>query len=118
MRKVIFALALILSVGFIGTQVQAYHGGLGWGHGVAASPEQQKFLTETGTLRNELYAAQAELNAQLAQPKPNEAKIRELSCSVADKQVALALKAREYNLPAHGAGHGLGHGSGYANCGW
>lgn len=114
MRKVIFALALILSVGFIGIQAQAYHGGPGWGHGAAASPEQQKFLTETNTLRNELYATQAELNAQLAQPKPNEAKVRELSRSVADKQAELALKARASNLPAHG----FGHGGGYANCGW
>ncbi|EMG38604.1 hypothetical protein PCS_00234 [Desulfocurvibacter africanus PCS] len=115
MRKTFLALALALTFGLIGTQAQAYYGcPMGGAYGVnpAVSADYQKFMTETSQLRADLYAAQAALNAQLAQPKPDQAKVRELTRNVADKQSELALKARAYNV--NGYGYACpGHAGGY-----
>lgn len=102
--------------------------GMGPGYGMmygngATDVESQKFLDETKDIRIQIAADQAELNALMAGDNPDSKRVRELSESIATKQITLQEKSRDYgwgNGPSNRSyrrGPGM-MGGGYGPCSW
>jgi hypothetical protein len=116
MKKVLIALVLVISIGFVGSQVLAQcwdgywrgpmRGGWGW-HQSNVSPDAsyQGFLDETSNLRQELSIKQGEYNALMSQPNPDPEKAAQLSSEIAGLVTQIQAKARAYRqyLPQYPA---------------
>lgn len=129
--KLITAIAAAaIIVGISGMSASAWSHGpmMGMGNGMmygsgATVEENQKFLAETKGIRIQIAADQAELNALMAGPNPDSARVRELSESIAKNQIAIQDMSGSYG---YGSGHmnrmrmgGRGMmNSGYGGCRW
>ncbi len=127
MKKLIIALALVLSVGVGLNAVDAFArcGGYGQGGGYQMgggygggcnyagaqnNPEFQKFLDATKDLRASLAADRGEFRALMAGQNPDPARARTLSESMFTKRSQLAEKAREMNVSWNCRGGKAGNG--------
>lgn len=96
--------------------------GMMYGAGINDA-ESQKFLTETKDIRVQITADRAELNALMAGQNPDSKRVRELSESIAAKQITLQEKAQDYGW-GYGRMNGrrmMGPGmmnGGYGPCMW
>jgi hypothetical protein len=113
MKKVIIVLVLVISIGFIGSQVLAqcwdgyWRGPMrgAWGrHHSNVSPDvsHQDFLNETSKLRQELAIKQGEYNALMAQPSHDPQKAEQLSREIVGLSAQIQAKARAHGLFAPG----------------
>ncbi len=131
MKKLIIALALILSVGIGLNAADAFArcGGYGGGHGQGGgygmgggygggcnyagaqnNPEFQKFLDVTKDLRASLAADRGEFRALMAGQNPDPAHARALSESIFTKKTQIAEKARAMNVTFNCRGGKAGNG--------
>lgn len=108
MKKILFIAALALTASTFAAQAQAYCGcgmygggmyGPGYSTNTATPAEYQQFMAEVAGLRAELMTQQAELNALLAQPNPDESLVRSLTAGISEKRTTIMLRARELGLP-------------------
>ncbi len=126
--KIIAAVAATaLIVGFSAINVSAW----GWGNGAhhmtgqemmygngATNEERQRFLDETKQIRVQIAADNAELNALMAGQNPDSKRVRELTESIANNQIAMQGKSRAYGWD-NGKMHGKQRmNSGYGPCMW
>jgi putative membrane protein len=116
MKKVIIALVLVISIGFIGSQVLAQcwdgywrgpmRGDWGWHHSYAnPNGSYQDFLKETSKLRQDLAIKQGEYNALMAQPTPDPQKAEQLSKEIVGLRAQIEARARANGLFAPGGMH-------------
>ena len=125
MRNLIITavVAASLIVGFTAMNASAWgNRGMGPGYGMMYgngidSTERQKFLDETKEIRIEIAADQAELAALMAGDNPDSAKVRELSESIATKQITLQEKSREYGWGSGPSYRNFRRGPGYGGGG-
>ncbi len=108
--KLITAIAAAaIIVGISGVSASAWsHGsmmGNGMMNGSAATVEDnQKFLADSKGMRIQIAADQAELNALMAGPNSDSARVRELAESIATNQISIQDMSGSY-----GNGSGNGH---------
>jgi len=99
-------------------------GGPGGGPGYGPGPQMTKeefaqfqakraaFLKDTLQLRQTKAIKRIELRTELAQVKPDQAKIKALQDELIDLRAQLAKKANDAGLPGYGFGRGKGRGFG------
>ena len=90
--------------------------GMMYGNGIDGT-ERRKFLDETKQIRIDIAADQAELAALMAGDNPDSAKVRELSESIANKQITLQEKSREYGWGKGPSNRNFRRGPGYGGGG-
>lgn len=125
MRNMIITaiVAVSLIVGFTALNASAWgNRGMGPGYGMMYgngidTTERQKFLDETKEIRIEIAADQAELSALMAGDNPDSARVRELSESIATKQITLQEKSREYGWGNGPSNRNFRRGPGFAGGG-
>lgn len=135
MKKTVITsiVAVSIIIGFTAIHASAW----GWGHrGPMMGPgygmmydngandaESQKFFDETKDIRIQIAADRAELNALMAGDNPDSKRVRELSESIATKQITLQEKSRDYDWGNGSANRSFGRGpgmmgGGYGPCNW
>ena len=125
MRNMIITaiVAASIIVGFTALNASAWgNRGMGPGYGMMYgngidTTERQKFLDETKEIRIEIAADQAELSALMAGDNPDSAKVRELSESIATKQITLQEKSSEYGWGNGPSNRNFRRGPGFAGGG-
>lgn len=120
---VIIALALVALLAtavwargpYSGSRGGGYGGGYCYGASGAVNQEAfAKFQTDTLQLRQELAANRVELHTLLAQPQPDQARVKALSDQVTQLREQLAKKAHEAGVAGgYGRGFARGRGDGY-----
>ncbi|MEW6410333.1 MAG: hypothetical protein AB1488_09540 [Nitrospirota bacterium] len=109
MKKTILIVAIALLLAG-GTAVYAFgpmgfgygHMGYGSGYTTTTSPEYQKFLDETATLRKELNSKRFELRELYRQRTPDTAKITALQKEIVDLEGKIQEKAEKFGSTATG----------------
>lgn len=112
MKKVGIALAVLVSIGLIASQVLAW-GGPYWGHGrwghgpgysanMAPDPAYEQFVDETAKLRTDFAGKQAEYRALMAQANPDPKKAATLAREIQELRNQLQAKAQASGLRAPG----------------
>jgi Spy/CpxP family protein refolding chaperone len=125
---VIVAAAILVGVSGMSASAWSHGPMMGMGNGMmngsgATVENNQKFLADTKGMRIQIAADQAELNALMAGPNPDSARVRELAESMAENQIAIQDMSGSYG---YGSGHmnrmrmgGRGMmNSGYGGCRW
>jgi Spy/CpxP family protein refolding chaperone len=125
---VIVAAAILVGVSGISASAWSHGPMMGMGNGMmngsgATVENNQKFLADTKGMRIQIAADQAELNALMAGPNPDSARVRELAESMAENQIAIqdmsgsnVHRSGQMNR-MHMRGPGMMHG-GYGGCNW
>ncbi len=103
----IAAAAIIVGVSGVSAPAWSHGSMMGSGNGMmygsgATVEENQKFQADTKGIRIQIAADQAELNAVMAGPNSDSARVRELAESIAKNQIAIQDMSDSY-------GNGNGH---------
>ena len=112
MKKVFVGLAILVSLGLVGSQALAsgpYYGGCGmWGprggyYGdVNPSTAQQSLLNDTAKLREDLAGKEAEYDSLMAQPNADPKQVAKLSQEIFEIRKQLRTKAQSYGFAGRG----------------
>lgn len=103
MKRIVLLSALVLVLGLSAAPAFARHGAFGGGFGncpawSADTPEQQKFLDETASLRKQMVQDRAELEAVMNSANPDPKRARELAASIYDTRAAIQAKAQALGI--------------------
>jgi hypothetical protein len=124
----IVAAAIIVGVSGLSASAWSHGPMMGSGNGMmygsgATVEDNQKFLADTKGIRIQMAADQAELNALMAGPNPDNARVRELAESIAKNQIAIQdmsgsnVYGNGHMNRMHMGGSGMMNG-GYGGCNW
>jgi zinc resistance-associated protein len=107
-------LAVLMSAGFIvgsawACQWDGNWGDSGWDSGSGYYDNQnsnnQSFMKDTASIREEIAAKHGEYNALMAQQNPDSKQAGQLQEDIAKLNNQIQQKAQEYNMPSRGAKH-------------
>jgi zinc resistance-associated protein len=110
-KRIIMILAVMVSAGFIAGSAWACPwdgnwGGYGWGSGSGYydnyGVNNQDFMNDTASIREELAAKHGEYNALMSQQNPDPKQAGQLQADIAKLNNQIQQKAQKYNMPSWG----------------